>query len=291
MRVSLNRIPIAEHRTPMNLTLDTPTIAGIPALIVAPHGTAHSPVVFYVPGYTSTRESGIRFGVEIARAGFLFVAFDPVHHGARADGAIEAAGDPAHAVYPPETGLGTGVLFFQTIGQCLEDIRTLRAHLTADPRANVEICGVTGPSMGGYASYLAFARLPQMRAAVPMMGIPTFARRWRDLLDECTLSNPEWAAALAHIPGPIADHTASIESIDPAPALAAAAPRALFAMANDFDTDQPKLYTIETVRALLPAWRAAGAPDAIRLGIYPAAHTVTPAMEQDAVAWFRRFLR
>jgi hypothetical protein len=32
--------------------------------------------------------------------------------------------------------------------------------------------------MGGYASFLLFAHLPQVRAAVPMIGLPAFTRRW-----------------------------------------------------------------------------------------------------------------
>ena len=31
-------------------------------------------------------------------------------------------------------------------------------------------------------------------------------------------------------------------------------------------------------------------PERLGLGIYPAGHTVTPAMERDAVNWFRRHL-
>ena len=73
-------------------------------------------------------------------------------------------------------------------------------------------------------------------------------------------------------------HTAFIQSIDPADKLQAATPRALLIMNNDFDYDQPKLYSIYAYRELRPPMPAQ--PDKLQLSIYPAAHTVTPEMER-----------
>lgn len=56
----------------------------------------------------------------------------------------------------------------------------------------------------------------------------------------------------------------------------------------DFDSDQPKHYAIEFYRQLQPAY--ARHPEQLRLAIYPAGHTVTPAMEEDAVAWIASIL-
>ena len=142
--------------------------------------------------------------------------------------------------------------------------------------------------MGGYASFLIFADLPQIQAAVPMIGVPTFTRRWLDLLDECSFSNPAWATALANVADATSAHTTFIQSIDPVDKLQAAAPRALLIMNNDFDYDQPKLYSIYAYRELRPHYAAH--PDKLRLDIFPAAHTVTPAMELDAATWFQQHL-
>ena len=70
--------------------------------------------------------------------------------------------------------------------------------------------------------------------------------------------------------------------------LAAAAPRALLIMNGDFDSDQPKSYSIYAYRALLAAW--AERPDNLTLAIYPAGHVVTDQMERDLVQWFDRHL-
>lgn len=266
------------------IVIETQTVAGIPVLAILPEAEQRVPLVFYVPGYSSAKESGLSLGYKLAQHGFCFVAFDPLFHGERFDSQLYNAADPAlGGIYPPETGLDIGVTFYRVIGQCLADVRTLLAHFAGDARVDTARCAVTGPSMGGYASFLIFAGIPQMLAAVPMIGIPTFTRRWTDLLDECTYSNPAWAAALGRVAEQARQHTAMIAAVDPAEHLLEAAPRALLIMNCDFDSDQPKHYAIEFYRRLRGAY--VRAPEQLRLAIYPAGHTVTLDMERDAVDW------
>lgn len=266
------------------IVIETLAVAGIPTMAIVPEAEQRLPLVFYVPGYTSAKESGLSLGYKMAQRGCCFVAFDPLYHGERFDRQMYDAADPAlGGVYPPETGLDVGITFYRVIGQCLADVRTLLDHFAGDERVDVTRCAVTGPSMGGYASFLIFANFPQMRAAVPMVGIPTFTRRWTDLLDECAYSNSEWASALRRVADQARLHTTMIAALDPAERLLEAAPRALLMMNCDFDSDQPKHYAIEFYRRLLGAY--ALAPEQLRLAIYPAGHTVTPDMERDAVDW------
>ncbi len=273
----------------MAITLETRQVAGIPIFTLVPDDPGPRPVVFFVSGYTGTKESGLSLGYRLARLGFYFVSFDPILHGERYARRLDHAHEPAQGgIYPPETGLDTGVTFFHVIHQCALDIRTLIDHLAADPRADTANCGVTGLSMGGCASYLAFADIPELRAAVPMIGIPTFTERWLDLLDECAFSDDGWAAALRRVEAQTAEHTAFVRSIDPVERLRQTAPRALLMMNCDFDTDQPKLYAVRCYRDLAPHYRAC--PEQLRLRIYPAAHVVTPDMERDAAEWFARHL-
>lgn len=187
-------------------------------------------------------------------------------------------------VYPPDSGLDTFLLFYRVIDQCRADVQTLIDHFARDPRLDVTRCGVTGLSMGGDASYSILANVPQVQAAVPMIGVPSFTHRWRDLLDECAFSNPAWAAALDPVADQTHSNTAFVKSIDPFEKLKAAAPRALLMMNNDFDSDQPKHYAIECYRELRSSYAAQ--PDHLKINIYPAGHTVTPQMEHEAVAWF-----
>lgn len=180
------------------------------------------------------------------------------------------------------------MLFYRVIQHCGLDVQTLIDHYATDSRADVRRCGVTGLSMGGYASFLAFANIPQVQAAVPMIGVPSFTRRWLDLLDECAFSNPDWATALDRVNEQTRQRTAFAQEIDPIEKLKDAAPRALLIMNCDFDTDQPKAYAIDCYRELRV--RYARHPEKLKLNIYPAGHTVTPAMEQDAVKWFCQHL-
>jgi dienelactone hydrolase len=266
------------------IVIESQTVGGIPLLAVFPAEAQRVPLVFFIPGYGASRESGLSIAYRLAQGGCGCMAIDPLYHGARFDPRLFNAADKAlGGIYPPETGLDIGITFYTVIRQCLADVRTLLAHFAADTRFDVTRCAVTGMSLGGYASYLVFANLPQMRTAVPMVGIPTFTRRWTDILDECACSNEEWAAALTAVAPQVAAHTALVAEMDPAERLLHAAPRALLIMNCDFDSDQPKHYAIEFYRELRKSYAAS--PEKLRLAIYPAGHTVTPEMERDAVAW------
>jgi hypothetical protein len=238
-----------------------------------------------VHGFGSSKEAGLSLGYQLAQRGFAFISFDAWLHGERHDDLLEQAAMPERGgLYPPDSGLDTFLLFYRVIDQCRVDVQTLIDHFAADPRLDVTRCGVTGVSLGGYATYLIFANLPQMLAAVPMIGVPSFTRRWLDLLDECTFSNSAWAAALDRVTDQTQKNTAFVNSIDPIEKLKSAAPRALLMMNNDFDSDQPKHYAIDCYRELRASYAAY--PDRLKINLYPVGHTVTPQMERDAVEWF-----
>jgi dienelactone hydrolase len=271
------------------ITLETGQVEGIPILSCIPRQQQPCPVVFFIPGFWGNKTSGLSLAYRLARRGLACLSFDPLYHGDRYDPHTEQAADPAFGgIYPPDTGLDIGVVFFQVIRQCSLDLQTLLAALVNDARLDLRRAGVTGFSLGSYASFLALAEIPALSAAVPMMGIPTFARRWQDLLDECTLSNPTWALALAQVEAQTHHHTTFIQSIDPGERLKQAAPRALLLMNGDFDSDQPKRYTLDWYREARPKY--ANCPDRLQWNVYPAGHMVTPQMEEDAVEWFARHL-
>ena len=273
----------------MQILLESKLIAGIPVLTMAQLAATRCPLIFFIPGYGGTKEVGLSLGYRLAAQGFFVVSFDPWLHGERYAPRLDQAAAPQWGgLYPPATGLDTGIAFFQVIEHCLRDVQTLLAYYQADARVDSTRCGVTGLSMGGCASFLIFANVPQIKAAVPMIGIPTFTRRWTDLIDECTFSDPSWAAALQQVAAHTAQQTAWIRQLDPAESLKNAAPRALLIMNCDFDADQPKHYAIDCYRTLLPFYTAQ--PDQLQLRIYPAGHVVTAAMEEEAVAWFTQQL-
>jgi predicted esterase len=269
--------------------LESSTAAGIPILACIPDQPRPCPLVFAVPGFGGSKTSLLSLAYRLARRGIACISFDPLYHGDRGDERLLNAADSAlGGIYPPETGMDTFRVFLQVIRQCSLDIQTLLAVVSADNRLDVNRTGVTGFSMGAYASYLALAEIPALRAGVAMMGLPVFYRRWQDLLDECALSNPEWAVAMEKVAPQTTQTSAWVRSFDPAARLAAAAPRALLAMNGDMDFDQPKYYVLDWLRSMRPAY--ADQPENLRWNVYPVAHTLTPHMEQDAVDWFDRHL-
>ncbi len=273
----------------MTMLLDTTTVHNIPVLTLMPAQDKRCPTIFFVHGFGGNKEAGINLGYQLAQRGFGFISFDAWLHGERHDDLLEqAALLERGGIYPSDSGLDTFLLFYRVIDQCRADVQALIDHFTNDPRLDMTHCGVIGPSMGGYASYSIFAHVPQIQAAVPMIGVPSFTRRWLDLLDECAFSNPGWAAALARVAEQTQKNTAFIEAIDPLAKLKSAAPRALLIMNNDFDSDQPKHYAIDCYRDLQSSYAAQ--PQRLKLNIYPAGHTVTPQMEHDAVEWLAAHL-
>lgn len=264
-------------------------LAGVPALTVIPEADQPSPVVFYVPGFTGERAGGISLAYQLARQGIAYIGIDPLYHGSRYDERLLKAANPAYGgVYPSDSGIDVYLVFLRVIEQSVKDIQTLIIGLASDRRLDLNRAGVTGFSMGAYASFLAFASIPALKAAVPMMGIPTFSQRWLDLLDECSWSNLAWAAALRQLEKTTLQNTAYVQSIDPAERLREAAPKPLLVMSGDFDCDQMKTYTLAWYRQAKSAWEAH--PECLKWIVYPQGHAVTPVMERDAVDWFVKHL-
>ncbi len=271
------------------LTIETLRVREIPTLLALPSGANRCPVVFMVPGYGATKEVSLSLAYRLAGRGIACISFDPLHHGERYDPHLDRAFEPElGGIFPPETGLDIYLNFLRCIGQSSADIATVMEHLAGDVRLDVSRAGVTGHSQGGYASFLALADIPALKAAVPMMGLPTFLQRWQDVLDESAWSNPEWGAAITQVAAQVAEKAAFIPEIDPAPRLPELAPRPLLIMNGDFDTDQPKYYVLHWLRKLRPAY--AEHPEMLKWNVYPVAHVMTDQMLDDAVAWFEQWL-
>ncbi len=271
------------------LLLETFRVGEIPVLLATPDGAQACPLVFFVPGYGARKEVCLDLAYRLGRRGIACAGFDPVHHGERYDPHLDRAFEPElGGIFPPDTGLDIYLNFLGCIRQSSADIRTLLDHFRSDGRVDVGRAGVTGHSQGGYASFLALADLPDLKAAVPMMGLPTFQQRWQDVVDESSWSNPSWGEAIARVAAEAAARTAWIPGVDPAACLPGLPPRPLLIMNGDFDTDQPKSYVLHWLRSLRPAY--ASAPEMLGWNVYPLGHVMTDQMLDDAAGWFERWL-
>jgi uncharacterized protein len=267
------------------LTIETRVIKQIPVFMCLPESSEPCPVVFYIPGFTSQKRDGISLAYQLAQEGIACIGIDPLYHGDRYDVRLVEGADAKYGgIYPRESGLDIFLIFMEVIEQSALDVATLLNVLEDDPRIDVQRAGVTGMSMGAWASFLAFANIQQLKTAVPMMGIPTFTRRWLDLVDECAWSNLGWKQVLAQLTDEIKAHTNFITRYDPATALYESAPRPLLIMNGDFDTDMIKTYTLDWYRDAKRAWDLH--PENLQWNVYPVGHTVTSQMEHDTVMWF-----
>ena len=265
------------------LIVETNRVGDIPVLTVAQEGVAARPIVFAMHGFGGRKEHLLGLGTHLARRGLFVVAFDTAHHGERADGKLETFDDPAACVYPAASGLDRYVFMHELVVQTGQDVAALLDHYLHDRRADVSRCGVTGLSMGGFAAHYLAATQGSIRAAAPIIGMPAFAERWEDSLLEAW-TYVEWREQLERSQPAIAEHTAFIRSIDPFDKLMEYAPRPLFMLCGDQDTDQPKVYSVRLLRALLPAY--AGQPDRLRLKIYDGVrHELTEPMIEDVAGW------
>jgi uncharacterized protein len=272
-----------------DLRVETLRVGEIPALLAIPAGAQRCPVVFAVPGYGLGKETCLNLAYRLAGRGIACIGFDPIHHGERYDRRLLHAYEPElGGIFPQDAGLDIYLNFLRCIRQSSLDIATLIEYYAGDPRLDMSRAGVTGHSQGGYASFLALADIPALKAAVPMMGLPTFMQRWQDVIDESAWSNPEWGEAIAEVAAEIEARRKWIPEVDPATRLPAIPPRPLLIMSGDFDTDQPKFYVLHWLRSLRPTY--AEHPEMLKWNVYPVAHVMTDQMLDDAVTWFEKWL-
>ncbi|MGC9523025.1 MAG: alpha/beta hydrolase family protein [Anaerolineae bacterium] len=194
----------------------------------------------------------------------------------------------AEYVYPRESGLDVYILLHKIVVRTAQDVETLIAHFAEREEVDGKRIGVTGFSMGGFASFYLAANVPDIKAAVPIAGVPAFADRWCDVVLEASAYG-QWSEAMTAAQTETVVRTAYIESIDPFEKLSSFHPKPLMMIQGDKDTDAPKIYAVDLYRALKP--RYADHPERLRLNIHDGAgHELTQAMIDDACAWFQQYL-
>lgn len=269
--------------------IETSLVEGIPVLTIAQEDAERCPLVFFVHGFMSSKEQGLAFGYQLARLGFLFVSFDAAMHGDRFDQRLgDVWNGRANYIYPFESGLDAFLLMHEIIVLVGKDLAILREHFSGTRRADASRIGLTGFSMGGFATFYAAATNPDIGVAVPIAGIPAFGARWRDVVLEAS-AYEKWAEAMRETRPQTLEHTAFMEAIDPFDRMASFYPRPLMMVNGDKDLDSPKKYSVDLYRQLKPLYSAL--PDRLRFAIHDdAGHQLTSTMIQEACAWFRRYL-
>jgi dienelactone hydrolase len=271
------------------IIIETPLVEGIPTLTMTGANSEPCPLVFFLHGFTSDKNQGLALGYELAKSGFYFVSFDACMHGDRFD---EKLGDVLAGrgdyVYPFESGLDAFFLMHEIIIQVAKDLEVLIAHFGDRKGVDRKRIGLTGFSMGGFATFYITTNNPDIRVAVPIAGIPAFAARWNDVVLESSVYE-KWTEAMREAQAETNQRTVFMDAIDPFEKMPSFSPKPLMIVVGDKDIDSPKKYSVDLYRKLKPLYE--GYPQRLRLNIHDEAdHQLTSAMLQDACKWFCEYL-
>ena len=272
------------------IVIETYSVKDIPIMTLAGENANNCPLAFFVHGFMHDKKAGLPLGYRLAELGFYVISLDAFMHGERFDESLKDVWEPKpNYVYPPDSGLDVFYLLHKIVVHTANDIGALIAHFAKDARVDTERIGITGFSMGGFTTFYATANLPQIKAAVPICGVPTFAARWADVTLEAS-SYLQWADTMTQAEAETAKISAFMRSIDPARKLEAFYPKPLMMISGDRDIDAPKKYSVNMYRALKPLY--AEQPERLRLSIHDdAGHELTLAMMQEVCDWFCKYLR
>lgn len=258
---------------------------GIPAMAVYPESSERLPLVVYLHGFGSDKTSGLEYGYKLAEAGLYFVGVDCWLHGDRSNDDLSAK--RFSGIYPSETGIDTYILMHEIVQRTSEEFGGLIKHFQTDPQVNVERLGVTGFSMGAFATFMIAANYSQVKAAVAIGGKPAFQKAWDDIVLGAG-TYEQWRESMEALARESTERSAYMAQIDPFKKLSVFAPKPLLMINGDRDTDQPFIYSLELYRKLKPLYEEHR--DCLQLSMPPIEHSLTPALLDEACQWMKKHL-
>ena len=239
-------------------TLTHEWLAGVPALTVAPDGSAaDAPVVVVLHPLGSRKEKMLGGLYAFAGRGFRAVSIDSQWHGER-----PRADEREARLQADFFGLSS-----EMIEGTARDIPRLLDALEADRAA------VHGISLGGYIAFTALLLEPRL------------------LVGSSAIGSPDWAAPLRGFglgPGhPLYDRAAASSPLQLLPAVLP--PRPLLMQHGTLDETVSADGVIALEQRLRPLYAAS--PERLHLELYPRlGHTYPDEMERRAVDWIARFM-
>lgn len=258
---------------------------------------ARRPVVINLHGTGGSKEGQRKLLQELARAGFIAVAIDGRHHGARTPGG-ETAKSAAYVEAIRRAWFEPGreyPFFYDTAWDVMRLIDWLVTRDDVDPRR----LALWGLSKGGIEAYLAAAADPRVAAAVSCIGVQSFGwaadnDAWQSRIgtvqaafdaaaQDRGVTKPDGAFVRAFY----ARVAPGIDSEFDGPAmLPLIAPRPFLAVNGETDARTPLPGLQRCSDAARAAYRAAGAEQNFTLIIQPATgHKVTSESMARIHAW------
>ncbi len=269
-------------------------------LVKQSNASGRRPVVIALHGTGGNKESQLPLLNELAAKGFIAVAIDGRHHGARIKTGKKGADEYVDAMLQTwRTGQGKPFLY-----DTVWDVLRLLDYLVTRPDVDSARIGAIGFSKGGMELYLAAALDERLAVVVPCIGVQSFkyaldhdawqsrAGTFQAALDAAAkeAGEPVGAAFLRKfydrvVPG-------IYGAFDGPQMLPLLAPRPLLAINGEIDARTPLAGVQECAANAKTAYDKAKASDKFVLHIQPkTGHAVTPAAKQLALEWFVRWLK
>ncbi|WP_077596131.1 alpha/beta hydrolase family protein [Oceanobacillus kimchii] len=267
------------------IIMETSVANEVPILSVFQEKSYNCPLVFFVHGYGADREQAIDFGYMLAKKGFYYVSIDCKGHGERKR---ENEYNKFSDVFPPDTGLDTYVHMHEVIEQSAIDIQNLIEYFKGKDRIDTSKIGISGFSMGGYASFYVSANNPDIKVAIPIAGKPSFTKAWLDTITS-TATYEQWSTQIQDEVKEVEKRTEYLQMIDPFDKLSGFFPKPLLIINGDQDIDSPYFYSLELYKKLLPKY--SGHLDKLKLSMPFVNHQFTYSIKLEACGWFEKHLR
>ena len=146
------------------------------------------PLIIFLHGFTSTKERNMHYAYLFAEKGFRVVMPEAKYHGERALGLSEKE---------------MGFRFWEIVLTSIEELSLIKDNLIAEGLADSERIGIAGTSMGAITTLGSLVNYEWVKAAVSLMGNPSFEQFALMQLNEMdkrnsklNLSNEEIASLL-----------------------------------------------------------------------------------------------
>lgn len=265
--------------------MENRTVNNIPILSIYQSELTKYPLIFYLHGYGGDREQALDFGYMLAKKGFYYVSIDCKDHGMRK---TDNENNKFSKVFPPDTGLDMYVHMHEVIEQSAIDIQSLIEYFKSRGEIDSNKIGVTGFSMGGYASFYISANNPNVKVAVPIAGKPAFTKAWKDSILS-TGTYEQWGKQIQEAEKEIAERTEYFQRIDPFDKMSSFSPKPLLVINGDQDTDSLYIYSLELYKKLLPLY-AGQHEESLEIWMPFVNHQFTYSIKQKACNWFEKHL-